>query len=178
MLICFTFVQLLATLWTVAYQVPLSMGFSRQEYWNELPSPPPGDLPDLGMEPESLMSPALTGGSLPLVPPGKPNQSTRQLISPHFTDQETEAQKSQVTCSGLVSKCPANTRTQCLPLESIHVCSVYKCQLQAHPNSPAPGTAVFYDHSNVLKTDMFQENVGFSFDLSISAKEKWSHEMF
>ena len=54
-------------------QALLSVGFSRQEYWNELPSPPPGDLPDLGMEPESLMSPALTGGSLPLVPPGKPN---------------------------------------------------------------------------------------------------------
>ena len=54
------------TLRTVARQALLSIGFSRQEYWNELPSPPPGDLPDLGMEPESLMSPALTGGSLPL----------------------------------------------------------------------------------------------------------------
>ena len=50
------------TLRTVAHQALLSIGFSRQEYWNELPSPPPGDLPDLGMEPESLMSPALTGG--------------------------------------------------------------------------------------------------------------------
>ena len=40
----------------------LSMGFSRQEYWNGLPCPPPGDLPDPGTEPTSLMSPALAGG--------------------------------------------------------------------------------------------------------------------
>ena len=50
------------TLWTVARQAPLSMGFSRQEYWSGLPFPPPGDLPDPGIKPESLMSPALAGG--------------------------------------------------------------------------------------------------------------------
>uniref|UniRef100_G3N0Q5 LY6/PLAUR domain containing 6 n=1 Tax=Bos taurus TaxID=9913 RepID=G3N0Q5_BOVIN len=44
---------------TVAQQAPLSMGFSRQEYWSGLPCPPPGDLPDPGIEPESLTSPAL-----------------------------------------------------------------------------------------------------------------------
>ena len=43
-----------ATPWTVAHQVPLSMGFSKQEYWSGLPFPPPGDLPDPGMELESL----------------------------------------------------------------------------------------------------------------------------
>ena len=46
---------------TVAHQVPLSMGFSRKEYWSELPCPPPRDLPDPGIEPRSLMSPALAG---------------------------------------------------------------------------------------------------------------------
>ena len=46
------------------------MGFSRQEYWTELPCPPPGDLPNLGMEP---VSPALQAVSLPLEPPGKPS---------------------------------------------------------------------------------------------------------
>ena len=66
----FSHVQLFVTLWTVAHQAPLSMGFSRQECWNGLPCPPPGDLPDLGTEPTSLMSPALAGESLPLVPPG------------------------------------------------------------------------------------------------------------
>ena len=50
-----------ATAWTVAHQVPLSMGFSRQEYWSGLPCPPPGDLPDPGIEPTSLMFPALAG---------------------------------------------------------------------------------------------------------------------
>ena len=49
-------VQLFATPWTVAHQVPPSMGFSRQEYWSELPFPSPGDLPDSGIE---SMSPAL-----------------------------------------------------------------------------------------------------------------------
>ena len=46
-------VQLFATLWTVAYQAPQSMGFSRQEYWSGLPFPSPGDLPIPGIEPGS-----------------------------------------------------------------------------------------------------------------------------
>ena len=50
------------TPWTVARQAPLSMGFSRQEYWSELPWAPPGDLPNPGIEPMSLMSPAMAGG--------------------------------------------------------------------------------------------------------------------
>ena len=50
------------TLWTIGFQAPLSMGFSRQEYWSVVPFPPPGDLPDLGTEPASLTSPALAGG--------------------------------------------------------------------------------------------------------------------
>ena len=61
MLHCFSHVQLCVTLWTVAHQAPLSMGFSRQEYWSGLPCPSPGDLPDPGIEP---MSPALAGGYL------------------------------------------------------------------------------------------------------------------
>ena len=54
----------LSSLWTVACQASLSMEFSRQEYWNGLPCPPPGDLPDSEIEPASLMSlsPALAGG--------------------------------------------------------------------------------------------------------------------
>ena len=56
---CFSRVQLLATLWTVAHQASLSMGFSRQEYWSGLPFPSPGDLLNPGIEPTSLMSPAL-----------------------------------------------------------------------------------------------------------------------
>ena len=58
----FNRVWLFATLWTVARQAPLSMGFSREEYWSGLPCPSPGDLPNSGIEPMSLMSPALAGG--------------------------------------------------------------------------------------------------------------------
>ena len=57
----FSRVPLFATLWTVAHRVPLSMGFSRQEYWSGSPCPPPGDLPDSGFEPVCLRSSALTG---------------------------------------------------------------------------------------------------------------------
>ena len=65
-------VRLFVTAWTVALQAPLSVGFSRQEYWSGLPFPPPRALPDPGMEPGSPVFPALTGGSFPTVPSGKP----------------------------------------------------------------------------------------------------------
>ena len=57
----FSHVQFFAALWTVAHQASLSMGFSRQEYWSGLPCPPPRNLPNPGIEPTSLMSPALAG---------------------------------------------------------------------------------------------------------------------
>ena len=62
-------VRLFATPWTVAYQAPQSMGFSRQEYWSGLPFPSPGDLPNPGIEPGS---PALQTDALPSEPLGKP----------------------------------------------------------------------------------------------------------
>ena len=62
------------TLWTVACQAPLSLGFSRQEYWSGLPFPSAGDLPDLGIELMSLASPALQAGSLPLSHLGSPKE--------------------------------------------------------------------------------------------------------
>ena len=64
MLSHFSRVQLFATLWTVARQAPLSMGFSRQEYWSGLLFHFPRDLPNLGTEPSSPASPALQMGSL------------------------------------------------------------------------------------------------------------------
>ena len=62
MLSHFSHVRFFVTLWTVAHQAPLSMGFFRQEYWSGLPSSPPGDLLNPRIEPKSLMSPALAGG--------------------------------------------------------------------------------------------------------------------
>ena len=62
-----------ATLWTVACQAAPSMEFSRQEYWSGLPFPLLGELPDPGIEPTSLASPALAGRFFATVPPGKPS---------------------------------------------------------------------------------------------------------
>ena len=63
----------------IACLAPLSMGFPKQEYWSELPCLPPGDLPDPRIESTSLMFPDWQVGSLPLVPPVKP-----QLLYTHY----------------------------------------------------------------------------------------------
>ena len=62
------------TPWTVALQAPLSMEYSSQEYWSELPFPPPGDLPDPEIKP---VSPALAGGFFTTEPLGKPGKTGR-----------------------------------------------------------------------------------------------------
>ena len=76
-------VQLFRTPWTISYQAPLSMEFSRPEYWSGLPFPSPGDLPNIGIEPGS---PALQADALPSEPPGKPMISLKptliRLVSP------------------------------------------------------------------------------------------------
>src|SRR5574337_843263 len=71
MLSHFSHVRLFATLWTVALQALLSMGFSRQDYWSGLAFHSPGDLPDPGVEPEPS---SLQADSLPSEPPGKPEE--------------------------------------------------------------------------------------------------------
>ena len=63
--------RLFATLWHVGCQALLAMGFSRQEHWNGLPFPAPGDLPDPGIKPTSLASSALAGGLFITAPAGK-----------------------------------------------------------------------------------------------------------
>ena len=68
----FIHVRLCATLWAVACQGPLSMGFSRKEYWSGLPCPPPRDLSNLGLNPNLLYLLHWQAGSLPVAPPGKP----------------------------------------------------------------------------------------------------------
>ena len=63
--------------WTVARQAPLSMGFFKADYWSGLPCPAPGDLPNPGIEPTFLTSPALVAGSLPLSHLGAETDSSR-----------------------------------------------------------------------------------------------------
>ena len=79
-------VRLFATPWVIACQAPLSIGFSRQEYWSGLPCPLPGDLPNPGIKPRS---PILQANSLPSEPPGKPKSTavgsppfSRDLLNP------------------------------------------------------------------------------------------------
>ena len=70
-------VRLFATLWTVTYRAPPSVGFSRQEYWSGLPFPSPGDLPDPGIEPGS---PALQADALTSEPPVKPKHKCLHTV--------------------------------------------------------------------------------------------------
>ena len=67
----FSFARLYATLWTVAHKAPLSMGFSRQEYWSGLLCPPPEDLPHPEIKLVSPAAPAVAGGCYTTEPPGK-----------------------------------------------------------------------------------------------------------
>ena len=84
-----------ATTWTVACQAPLTMRFSRQEYWSVLPFPLPGDLPDPGTEPVSPASPALQVYFLTTEPPWKPlNPHTR----PHVPISWMEKQQHREVC--------------------------------------------------------------------------------
>ena len=70
----------------------LSMGFSSQEYWSGLPFPPPRDLPDPGIEPVSLMSPALAGRFFTTAPPGKPQVYIKQLTNRIQCENREESQ--------------------------------------------------------------------------------------
>ena len=80
--------RLTVTPWTAARQAPLSMGFSRQEYWSGLPCPPPGDLPHPAIEPRS---PARTGGFFTTEPLGNPRRDL---------DEGESSKKEQCNCSG------------------------------------------------------------------------------
>ena len=119
MLSRFSCVQLFSTPWSVACQIPLSMGFSRQEHWSGLPCPPLGDLPDPGTELVSLLSPTLAGGFFTTEPPGKPSVAMRVynegkstgllLSSSHQEDRRTGSfnvfqQEENVSTSGLLGR--------------------------------------------------------------------------
>ena len=85
MLNCFSHIWLFATLWTIARLAPLSMGFSRQEYWSGLPLPSPGDLPDPGIEPRS---PAVEADTLTSEAPGTPFSQHHHLLKRLFLFQD------------------------------------------------------------------------------------------
>ena len=85
MLSCLSCIQLFATLGATARQAPLSMKFSRQEYWSVLPCLPPGDLfLTQGLNPFLLRLLHWQAGSLPLAPPGKPTPEVQEVLSGCF----------------------------------------------------------------------------------------------
>ena len=119
----FSCIQLFATLWTVAHQAPLSMEFSRQECWSGLPWPYPGDLPHPGVEPASLMSPALAVGFL----------TTRTTCPVQF---------SSITQSCLALCDPMDCRTQGLPVHhqllELTQTHVHRVSDAIQPSNPVP----------------------------------------
>ena len=104
-------IQFFVTLWIVAWQVPLSMGYPRHKYWSGLPFPPPSDLPHPGIEPTS---PALQADSLPAEPSGKPLRTsyfmitaimknyTYLLLPSWICDWKTRIQTTKVNCHSLI----------------------------------------------------------------------------
>ena len=90
----FSHVQLSVTLWTIAYQAPLSMGSSRQEYWSGFHSLLQGIFQTQGSSLRLLCLLHWQAGSLPLVPPGKPGQVPRPLFTASATSQEANIQDS------------------------------------------------------------------------------------
>ena len=78
----FSNVRLFVTLWTIAHQAPVSMGFSRQEYWSGLPCSPPGDLPNREIRPESPPTPELQADYLLLSHQGRQSDAYLSLIGP------------------------------------------------------------------------------------------------
>ena len=86
------YVSVLTTPWTAAQQAPLSMGFPRQGYWSGLPCPPPGDLPDPGMEP-AISCTAATSLLLPRLGSPEPTRCSQKAL--HTT---TRAESSQMMC--------------------------------------------------------------------------------
>ena len=110
--------------WTVAHQAPLSMGFSRQEYWSGFPFPSPGDLPDPGIEPRS---PVLQADALTSEPPGKPSTTGIPMLKhlvPPFTDLLAAA-----TAAKSLQSCP----TLCDPIDGSPLGSLFPGILQARP---------------------------------------------
>ena len=114
---CLCWAQSYSTLcnpWTVACQVPLSMGFFRQKYWSGLPLPPPRNLPDLGIKPTS---PTLQLGSLPLSHQGIPCMCLRKFSC-------NSSEKYSVTHTFSLRSCPLLSQALCYTNKCMYV---YTC---------------------------------------------------
>ena len=139
-------VWLFVTPWTVAHQAPLLQGFPNQDYWSGLPFPPPGDLPDPGLEPVSPVSPALADRFFTTGPPGKPPESYAWQVvwvGLHFSSCNPHAQRE--LCSGHVSpgrSCPALTAAWRVPAHLVRCAywisptGIFPFRIHRHTSEP------------------------------------------
>ena len=124
-------VRLFVTPWTIAHQVPLSMEFSKQQYWSGLPFPTPGDRPDPGIEPTTSVSPALPGGFFTTEPPGTP------LLKHQFS---SVTQSCPTLCDPMNCSTPGlPVHHQLLEFTQTHIHWVSGAIQPSHPlSSPSP----------------------------------------
>ena len=120
-------VRLFATPWTVAHQAPLSIGFSRQEYWSGLPFPSPGDLPNPGIEPRS---PALQADTLTSETPGK---SLVMALLNHKKEENTAVHNNMDGPGGhmLSEISQTEKKKYCM----MFICGIYSFKSQFHKNN-------------------------------------------
>ena len=151
---------------TIAHQAPLFMGFSRQEHWSGLPSPPPGDPPDAGIEPTSLMSPALAGGFFTT----SITWEAHLNVSARFSSVQSLSHV-QLFAIPWIEACQASlsiTNSQSLPklmsIESVMPSSylILCCPLLLLPPIP-PSIRVFSNESSLLMR--WLKNWSFSFSI-------------
>ena len=136
-------VWLFVTSWTITHQAPLSMEFSRQEYWSRLPSPPPGDVSEPGIKSVSPQSPALVGRFFTTGPPGKP-----------WENQFSSGSQSCLTlCDPMDCSMPSfPVQHQLLELTQIHVRWVGDAIQPSHPLLyPSPPAFNFSQHQGLFK---------------------------
>ena len=143
---------LFVTPWTVACQAPLSIGLSRQEYWNELPFPFSGYLPHPGIEPMSPAPPALAGEYFTTMPPGKP--PLYSLIAYEYYNQFNSVVQSCLTlCDPMDCSTPVFPVHYQLPeLVQTHVYQVGDAIQPSHPlSSPFPLAFNLFQHQGLLQ---------------------------
>ena len=134
------------TPWTIAYEAPLSMAFSRQEYWSGFPFPSPGDLLDPGIEPASLASPALPGRFFSTEPPRKPHL----LVSVQFS---SVPQSCLTLCDPMNRSTPGLLVHHQLPeFTQTHVHRVSDAIQPSHPlSSPSPPAPNPSQHQTIFQ---------------------------
>ena len=123
MLSCFSCVRLFVTLWTVAHQALLSIGFSGQEYCSGLPCPPPGDLPHPGIEPSSLASPASRSGFLPVshcMSSGRTGKGLKRKVCTRLSSLQVSYLRNFRPSVPCCLQCPGYSFCQFSPVSLLH----------------------------------------------------------